>query len=198
MKRLFFFLVVLCGLLGGLVWPSCTSAQGVTIHAPREGDILRGKITLTGNSEVTGFKLMALHFTYQAADPSTWFLIYETQSAVHEGPLATWDTTQVTDGLYQLRIRVFLENGDILEDIVPNVRVGNDLPFPTPTAEVRQTALSAASSPQPTPTRQTPTPFPENPLIFGPESVQRSLRTGALLALMLIFILGLYRIIRRS
>jgi hypothetical protein len=146
---------------------------------------------------VTDFKLMALHFAYQDEGPPTWFLIYETQSPVHEGPLATWDTTQVTDGLYQLRICVFLKNGDILEDIIPNVRIGNDLPLPTPTVEGRQTAKSEPTEPQPTPTRQTPTALPENTLTFGPESVRRSMRTGALLSLLLILILGLYRIIRR-
>lgn len=185
-----FFLAFLWG-RGGV---AC--AQGVAIRSPRKADVLHGQITITGNSDVPEFKLMSLHFAYQEDAPETWFLIFESQEPVREGPLATWDTTLISDGVYRLRMRVILEDDTILEDIVSDLIVGNNLPVPTRTAQGVEVATATALS-VPTDPVETPTSLPPNPLQLSQEQLTGTIKTGAALVAVLMFLLLLYRTIRK-
>ncbi len=170
-------------------------AQGVAIRSPREDEVLRGKITITGNSDISGFKIMSLHFAFQESSPETWFLIYESQTPVREGPLTTWDTTLISDGVYQLRLQVVLEDGAVLEDIISNLVIANEQPAPTRTMENGLPTFTAAVTTI-APTQQTPTPLPENPLKLDGMQITQSLKTGALMALVILISLLVYRLIR--
>ncbi len=194
-KRLVWTGIVLLAFLCAMVPGPHVRGQGVALRSPREGDFLRGTITLTGNSDVPGFSLMSLHFAHQTDGPETWFLLYESQTPVRDGPLATWDTNLVSDGMYQLRIQVTLEDGRVLEDIVPNLTIANDLPEVTPTPR-DGTPGPAVESPRVSSTSPPATPLPENPLRVEEAALVRALKTGAGATLTLMILLFLYRRMR--
>jgi len=151
------------GLLA-LAWfiPTGASAQaGTTIRitAPASGDVLQGLVNVTGTSAVDGFFASELSFAYASDPTSTWFPIYSTDQPVTEGLLAAWDTNLVTDGDYDLRLRVTLQDGTILETLVTGLRVRNRTP--TETATLAPTfSPGPADTPVPSPLPPTPMPAP--------------------------------------
>jgi PKD repeat protein len=71
-------------------------------------------------------------------DPNPAQLWYPATNAVQQpvlnGLLGVWNTAATQDGLYQLRLRVYLRDGTTLSTIVNNVRVQNRQPTPIPSA----------------------------------------------------------------
>jgi hypothetical protein len=125
---------------------------------------------------------------------------------VFDSPLYTWDTTNITDGDYILRLQVFTGDGSSQEVTVP-VTIQNDAvprptPEPTSTPEEVQilipTPFLLAASPTPTDVpRPTPTPLPANPVSLEPNSIFLSLGRGALVILGMFALAGLILRIRR-
>ena len=123
-----------------------------------------------------------------------------------DSPLYTWDTTNITDGNYILRLRVFLGDGTFQEVTVP-ITIQNDAqPTPTtaPTATPQEetilvpTPFLLASSPTPTDVpRATPTPLPTNPVSLDQNTVFSSFGRGALVILGMFALAGLILRIRR-
>ncbi len=165
----------------------------VAITAPRPHQALQGQVRVLGVTDVAGFKTASLYFGY-ANDPThTWFLIATRHIPTHEGLIARWDTTAITDGDYVLRLVVEAADGRRWEATVP-VRVRNYTPVETPTPALavggtpRPTA-TATPLPTATPRWPTPTPFPPNPARLPAETLSKAGLYGAaaLLGLLLVF-----------
>jgi hypothetical protein len=187
----------------------------IRITAPASGDVLQGLVNITGTSAADGFFASELAFAY-ASDPApNWFIIYNTDQPVTDGLLAAWDTNLVTDGDYDLRLRVTLQDGSILETLVTGLRVRNQTPTetalpvststpaPTSTPEFdlppAPTPLPPTPMPAPTATRQpTPTPLPSNPVAVTPTEIYSFLGRGILLALLAFVVVGILLRLRRS
>jgi hypothetical protein len=71
---------------------------------------------------------MEVSFAYGSDAGRTWFLIQESQQPVSGGALATWDTTTLTDGDYDLRLLVSLKDGTQQQVVVKGLRVRNYTP----------------------------------------------------------------------
>jgi len=181
----------------------------IRITAPASGDVLQGLVNITGTSAVDGFFASELSFAYASDSTSTWFLIYSTDQPVTEGLLAAWDTNLVTDGDYNLRLRVALQDGSLLETLVTGLRVRNQTPTETPTLAPTSTPefdLPPAASPlpptpmpAPTSTRlPTPTALPPNPATVMPAEITFFLGRGILLALLTFVIVGIFLRLRRN
>lgn len=180
------------------------------ITAPQAGQTLQGVVMVTGSSAVEGFLSADVAFAYADDPTGTWFLIAASDQPVSEGVLAVWDTTGITDGVYDLRLRVFLVDGTSLEDLVPDLRVRNytppDTPTPTPAptpteTPVLLTPVVPTATPLPTLTPSpfpTPTPLPTNPAVLPPAEVYRSAGYGALIILAAFALLGAYFLLRRK
>ena len=206
MRRLFAGLLALA-----LFLPTRASAQAETnirIRAPASGDILQGLVNVTGTSAADGFFASELSFAYASAATPTWFLIYSTDQPVTEGLLAAWDTNLVTDGDYDLRLRVTLQDGTILETLVTGLRVRNQTPTETATLAPTFTPGPADTpvpsplppTPMPAPTAThypTPTPLPPNPAAVTPSNIYASLGRGVLIALLAFFVIALFLRFRR-
>jgi len=209
------------GLLA-LAWfiPTGASAQaGTTIRitAPASGDVLQGLVNVTGTSAVDGFFASELSFAYASDPTSTWFPIYSTDQPVTEGLLAAWDTNLVTDGDYDLRLRVTLQDGTILETLVTGLRVRNrtptetatlaptfspgpaDTPVPSPLPPTPMPAPTLALSEVEGATHYpTPTPLPPNPAAVTPTEIYSFLGRGILLALLTFVVFGIFLRLRRN
>ena len=91
-------------------------AQGVNerkgeIISQVDGEAIRGIVPIWGTSLVDGFVSWEINYAYADDNTGTWFLIVESDQPVEEDLLGEWDTTRITDGIYHLRLTIFLEKG---------------------------------------------------------------------------------------
>ncbi len=195
-----------------LTFPQRAFAQAdasIRITAPASGDVLQGLVNVTGTSAADGFLSSELSFAYASDATSTWFPIYQTDQPVTDGLLASWDTTLITDGDYNLRLRVTLQDSSILESLVTGLRVRNQLPTetatsaPTPTPEFSPLPIASPlpPTPQPAPTSTrlpTPTPLPPNPVSLTDSQIYAFLLRAILATLLAFIIVALLLRLRRA
>lgn len=144
--------VVLAGLLGSAY--AAPPYQGLAvITSPQSLTTVRGAVVIEGSASHPDFWKYEVHYAPEP-NPTNWVLI----GSVHETPvvngrLEVWDTTQVPDGTYSLRLRVARRDGNYDEYYVRQLTVANTRPTETPTP---------AETPTPT---ITPTPIPPTPTV---------------------------------
>jgi hypothetical protein len=187
----------------------------VSIESPGGGEALQGLVQIAGSADPDGFSAYEIAFGYAGDTTGTWFLITERGDPVSDGRLAEWDTFRITDGDYNLRLAVTLDDGSLLEVFVEGLRVRNyspvetstptPIPSPTATATVDLTAAFVAASQTPTPTDAgsplppaTPTPLPTNPARISGGEITYSLARGAAGVLAAFILLGMYTSIRNA
>jgi hypothetical protein len=181
---------------------SPTPEPQIEIIAPLANENIQGAYVIFGTSAQTGFISAELTFAYPNAD--TWFLISESVPSVVESDLFTWDTTKITDGYYNLRLRVYLADGSTRESLIP-IRIRNyspaDTPTPTPvtptpipiyTATLTPT-ITATSTPYPTPTA-----FSQNPMELSSLEIGFYVLRGAAAVILLFAIFGFFVWIRNK
>ena len=126
-----------------------------------------------------------------------WQLGFQFQNliiAVEAGLLMVWDTTLITDGDYQLRLRAYSEDNSINEFVISFISIRNY----TPTVEPSPLAMSVFVDPTDTRINPTespvvrPTNLPENPLELSSRNLAMSLVYGFLSILGLIVISSIY------
>ncbi len=202
---------LLVGLLVLAVFaPVGAAAQGqspLRIDAPTSGQVLNGLVNVTGSSAVDGFFASELSFAYASDSAPTWFLIYSSDQPVTDGLLAAWDTNTVTDGVYNLRLRVTLQDGSTLETTVSGLRIRNQTPTETPTLAptatpdfVRAGMTPIPATPLPAATwtpLPTPTDLPRNPATVLPAELTSSLGRGIALAFLSFLAIGIFLRLRR-
>ena len=193
------FILLISIILFSFMLPLDVNAQApgyADITNPAAGEAIFGLVTIEGSADHPSFVSYELSFAYKPNPEDTWFSIMQSiQTPVSEGRLGLWDTTGITDGTYQLRLRVWLKNGNALEAFVQDLRVRNTVPTETPTA-IKQVALP---SPSPIPLTQTPRPTPIPPSFSdGRAHVKRIFFIGAILGGVSLLLLGGYLLVRRS
>jgi hypothetical protein len=181
--------------------PSPSAEPVLIIRSPGAGQAVQGSVSVEGGSSVPGFVSAELEFAYAGDPTGTWFLIAEASQPVQDGVLAQWDTGAITDGDYNLRLRVLLQNGNHIETLVPGLRVRNYTPVETdtPTPVTPTLTQVPGETPVVTPTREirpTPTPLPPNPAEITSSDLLSSLGKGALAILGLFALLGAYRLVQ--
>jgi hypothetical protein len=176
----------------------------ISILSPLPGQAVRGSVPIGVDTTTQGFISAELDFSYENDGTGTWFLIWQSMEPIPDGTMTEWDTTTLTDGVYDLRLVVNLENGDQLTSVVPSLRVRNyspietDTPTPSPTSAPLATPLpSITPSPTATQIPPTPTPLPPNPLQVTQQDVWVNLLRGAAGGLAVIVLAGLYISVRK-
>jgi hypothetical protein len=193
--------LVRVGLVQGQTTP------GISINAPADGDVLQGVVTISGMVQVEGFERGEVEFAYShdAVDRG-WFLIGEINQPIVDGPLATWDTTTITDGSYDLRVIAYSQGKDPVEIVVKGLRVRNytqietATPSPEPTRNGMAVPMPTAQEPGTVPLDSTPvvtltvrpTPLPTNPAQMKPTEIIGGFGMGLISAAGLVGLLGLY------
>jgi hypothetical protein len=177
----------------------------VAIYSPTTGQALQGTISVTGKTLVEGFLSAELSFAYTQDLTDTWFLIYESDKPVSAGELTQWDTSTITDGEYNLRLVVTLEDGSSLTAQNTNLRVRNYTPIETLTPEPTVThapgdtlvpTITPTSSITPLP--PTATPLPPNPAQITPQDILMTIGKGILVAFGFFALMGIYQLIRST
>ena len=174
------------------------------ITSPTHGQAVQGVISITGSTNADGFVSAELDFSYADDATGTWFLIAALERPVDGGLLAEWDTLSLTDATYILRLRVFLNDGSVLDTRITDVRVRNYTPIETPTLQILGTSTYSNETPTPAPPTETPLPYPTptllppNPAAVTTDSVFTVMRRGALYAGVLVMIFSLLMRWRRK
>ncbi|MEW5939982.1 MAG: hypothetical protein AB1750_09995 [Chloroflexota bacterium] len=186
---------------------SAQTATGPVISAPVSGQVLRGVVEIRGTTAVDGFFSAELSFAYASDSTQTWFLISSLDLPISDGLLASWDTNLVTDGDYDLRLRVTLADGTILEALVTNLRIRNLVPTETATLpptltpvpfDTLEPTYPPTFTPVPTVTRRpSPTPLPPNPAAVTQPEIASSLARGLIAAFIAFLVIGLFLRLRR-
>ncbi len=175
--------------------PTPATREPVLITSPGFGAVLRGTVIVHGRARLPHATRVRLALGYGPQGP--WFPLVEWDSPPEAGPLWAWDTTQVADGVYWLQLSVRLADGRVVQHTLPVQIRNRTRPLPTPT-------LAGRPGPRPTPQRTptpTPTPWPTPPPL--PETApnaaalplalwERSVRSAAALALLLVLAFALY------
>jgi hypothetical protein len=191
-------LVTFIAILATAIAPPSASAQApgfADVTQPQPGQAISGMVTIEGSAAHPSFVAYELSFAFDSDPTETWFPIMDAiQTPVTDDRLGIWDTTNITDGNYRLRLRVMLKNGNSLEAIVPGLRVRNYTPVEVATAQLpAATPTSSPSVPTSTP-RPTPVPIPE---YEGSSRVMRSFVIGGIAGVVLLLLGGGYAFARQ-
>ncbi|MFH1445962.1 MAG: hypothetical protein ABIG43_00930 [Chloroflexota bacterium] len=98
----------------------------VLISSPRPEQTIQGTVPILGNTRTADFACTKLIFTYHQKPEAPGFLVYESPQPITNGPLKSWDTTSITDGDYDLYLRVYLTDSSSKEDTMNNLTILND------------------------------------------------------------------------
>ncbi|HTX78570.1 MAG TPA: hypothetical protein VMC62_02830 [Longilinea sp.] len=165
------------------------------IDSPKQGTALQGVVAITGNTDIDGFKSSEVDFSFDNGSEANWFTISSSGQPVHNGTLANWDTTTISDSTYRLRVVVFLQDGSQVEAAVGQLLVQNySTPLPTKESSnpVVTVVATQAITPVTTAVPTTPTAMPANPAEVTTSGMTLSLITGAAFTLVIFILLGLY------
>lgn len=190
------FVVLLIGIMtsSAILLPDqlTQTNQAVMITSPSHGEILSGVVDIFGSTIIDGFVKTELAFS-NAIDPkNTWFLISKSINYIESGLLATWDTTLITDGDYQLRLRVFGNDNSISDFMVTSITIRNYTPVVTITPSTVYVGDPTATKLIATVTLEvTPTLLPENPLELSSRKFSLSIIYGILATLCLVIFLNI-------
>jgi hypothetical protein len=130
------FIVFLPGSLTALraQQPAPTPDPSAQITSPVDNAPLFGTVSISGTAANPQFQSYRLDYLPVNDASAQWQPISrQITQQVREGILGQWDTTGVSDGAYQIRLRVILRNATVLEGYVRDVRVQNTTPTSLPT-----------------------------------------------------------------
>jgi PKD repeat protein len=126
-------LTILFGAQPALLAPN-EQQINIVILSPVPGSRLTGAVSVLGAAQHPQFSQYYLEYGPSPNTANTWFPITgPVQYPVSNGLLGTWNTLAVADGVYQLRLRVILNDNTTLLTVVNNVRVQNAAPTPVST-----------------------------------------------------------------
>ena len=141
----------------------------LNISYPREGEGLRGPVSLNGTVVMPDFD----HYTIQLGfgdDPKDWLQLVYGSNSVRDGELGKWDTTRYPDGRYTIRLAMFDRSGKTFAGRV-HVTVGNSpTATPRPSSTRTLTAIPSATS---TSVPKTPTLAPPSATPVTPSATPR-------------------------
>lgn len=148
---------------------ACSQGQGlpsVSVSFPNANQRLQGLITISGQVQGPNFVRYELAYaTSQQPDNFIQIATSSTQVPQNGSPLGDWDTTQVANGNYTIRLQAVSSAGGT---IIVDVPVVVDNPLPTATPTLIPTATFESSSSGVIPSAGTAIPFPNaNPTPIG-------------------------------
>jgi hypothetical protein len=161
-------IILLAGLslgFSGVVSAQSPDQTTAIITSPVDGQQLFGLVNISGSAgNQTAFDYFTLEYNDQSDPNAPWNLVQPLVRQQHQNDiLGAWNTNMVPDGVYRLRLRVFLADGQVGgEFVVSNLRVINSEPTPVPTIGGLETTL-VAPTPGPSPTSPIQQPASSSP-----------------------------------
>ena len=175
----------------------------VRILSPQKDEVLQGKIDIVGTASGIGFQYAEVSFRFHNSESGTWFLLSQIGEPKIDELLASWDTSTIVDGDYQLKIQAYYEDGHTIESIIGNLRIRNYSPIETVTPTkiqsqlVESTRISSEITEPSNSTKQYATPMPKNELTIELQEISVYAIRGAVIGLLFLIIIGIWLLIRR-
>jgi len=158
------------------------------ITEPGQGQAVTGIVTILGTASHPAFESFDIAFSFDPDPTDTWFPIGEAlDTPVVDGRLAIWDTTQITDGVYRLRLRVHIDGSPPFETVIRDIRVRNYTPIETPPPEAVTVVPTEVPATPIAPVEQEPQALAETPDRFS-----SALRAGIFLGIFLMLATAAY------
>jgi hypothetical protein len=174
----------------------------VRIQTPVDGEYLQGSVQIIGTVTGTGLQSAEISFRYQDSQSQSWFVIHKTTTSVVDDIIATWDTSTIADGAYQIRVLAVYENGRELEKIISDLNVRNYTPFDpikteNPQVISTENLQNQLATLEVTPTlRSSPTVMPTNEMVISQSQFITTAIQGGILGVLFLFVISLFIIIR--
>jgi len=171
MKRTWLFILSIAFILTSLGWTGVFAApptQGdqAVITSPQNNAVVRGQVPILGRATHPQFQFYKVEFAREPVVGEAWTIIGAIhQQQVTDGQLEMWDTSQIPDGSYTLRLRVVRLDGNYSEYSVMQVVVANAQPTETPTPAAPAVVATRPPTVTPTPLPPTPTIVIEQPVV---------------------------------
>lgn len=170
---------------------------GLYFTFPESGSNVSGIVEIRGSIPVMNFSSAEVSYAYADVGATNWFLISKIDHAVQDDVLGNWDTTTITDGVYQLRLSVTLTNGEVNEVVIKDIQVTNYTHPNSTTLPALVTATADVFKPESTSVPGIhPTNIPSNPASTDSGQLKTSILAGILAAVLLLFLLVIYNTIR--
>ncbi len=193
--------------------PSRLDCRNVALTAPSQGALLSGTVEITGQAQVSNFQFYKVEYAPAARDQ--WVLIGTdvVRRPVPDGLLVAWQTGNVSEGEYRLRLRVVDVTGNYCEASIASVTIARAQPtetIPEPTETAVLTAVPPlptvtvalkptlevgpiVSQPGPIPTRSLPIDLPD----VDTTGLVAFFASGVLIMVALLLSVGLVMFVRR-
>lgn len=138
------------------------------ITSPTEGQQVLGTVSITGVvTAPSNFNRYQIEIAQAAAPDTFTLLVGPYGQQVANGALASWNTTQVANGNYRLRVAGFASDGGYIYSTPVSVVVNNPLPTATPVPPTAIPTTPPLIFPTSNPFQPTPIPFLEpTPTVF--------------------------------
>ncbi len=175
-----------------------TPSAWAELIAPGDGEALQGVVAVIGEAKGGGLQSVELSFAYPTDDTGTWFFLADIDPAEAAEFQVEWDTTTITDGVYDLRLRAAYANGETLTKFATGVRVRNYTPVETETPSPTETPLPTGPGDSAVETVLPSTPLPPNPVAVEKGDIFNALWIGLATIGGLFALLGIYSGIRKS
>ena len=169
-----------------------------------DGQAIRGIVPIEGNTKIEGFLAWEISYGYSTDTTGTWFLLAESFEPVENNLLTNWETIKISDGDYNLRLTIFLEQDEPVHTFVQNVRIRNYTPMETDTAQPTITQPIYTDTPPTgqnqfeTPLAPSLTPLPTNALELPPETITSNILRGGAGVMVIFITIGLYSTVKKS
>ena len=180
-----------------------TTAPSIFIQNPRGGQALQGIEIIEGKIRGEGFTSGKISFSYPAEEDKTWFYIADIKPGTEESSQTSykveWDTTQITDGNYNIRVVAEYKGKATIFELIPNLRIRNHSPVETSTPAPVDSQVEVEVPLMPTRgsvSQNTPTPLPGNPAVLDSIDLYQALIFSGILVTSLFLIGGIYVRIR--
>ena len=113
------------------------------IIVPQASDAIAGFLTIQGTALIEGFRRYDIHIS--EAGNEDWMWVTSSTNIIRSGILYQLDTTQYTDGFYDLRIRAVNGDGNYTEAFVLGFEIRNANP-PTSTPIFNEAGTPVATA----------------------------------------------------
>lgn len=139
------------------------------ISSPTSNAVVSGTVEILGSADHPSFQFYVVDIGPEPNIGDQWSTVGATHDTpVINGRLEIWDTTQVPDGSYTIRLRVVRIDGNYSEFFARQVVVSNSQPVPTGTPDSPPPDVTRPPTVTPTDLPPTPTIVVEQPIVDTP------------------------------
>lgn len=182
-----------------------TIAPSIFIQSPREGQALQGIEIIEGKIRGEGFIGGKISFSYSGSQSPTWFYIADIETEAADSSqlsfTVNWDTSQITDGDYNMRVVAEFTHAATIFELIPNLRIRNHSPVetstPAPVLEDGSTEVTPSPTAEPV-QENTATALPLNPVVIKSDGLSRTLLGSGIFVALVFLAGGIYWFIKNQ